>query len=143
MPGGAGVGQADGVPVTVRADAAVERIALDDGSWADVSRGWLDDDAELLDDLLRDVAWSTSRLFRYDHWVEERRLSAGWHAPRPLPHPALGEAQRALQRAYHVRFDGFGILQYRDGNDGQAFHRDTDMRWLDDINELDEDDDWK
>jgi alkylated DNA repair dioxygenase AlkB len=24
------------------------------------------------------------------------------------------------------------MMQYRDGNDGQAFHRDTDMRWLDD-----------
>ncbi len=24
------------------------------------------------------------------------------------------------------------MIQYRDGADGQAFHRDTDMRWLDD-----------
>jgi alkylated DNA repair dioxygenase AlkB len=24
------------------------------------------------------------------------------------------------------------MMQYRDGGDGQAFHRDTDMRWLDD-----------
>jgi alkylated DNA repair dioxygenase AlkB len=31
-----------------------------------------------------------------------------------------------------VRFASFSLLQYRDGNDGQAFHRDTDMRWLDD-----------
>src|SRR4029077_11222601 len=29
-------------------------------------------------------------------------------------------------------FNGFGLMQYRDGRDGQAFHRDTDMRWLDD-----------
>src|SRR5690606_7100180 len=24
------------------------------------------------------------------------------------------------------------MMQYRDGSDGQGFHRDTDMRWLDD-----------
>jgi alkylated DNA repair dioxygenase AlkB len=24
------------------------------------------------------------------------------------------------------------MIQYRDGRDGQAFHRDTDMKWLDD-----------
>ncbi|MBA2608681.1 MAG: alpha-ketoglutarate-dependent dioxygenase AlkB, partial [Actinobacteria bacterium] len=29
-------------------------------------------------------------------------------------------------------FNGFGMIQYRDAGDGQAFHRDTDMRWLDD-----------
>jgi alkylated DNA repair dioxygenase AlkB len=44
----------------------------------------------------------------------------------------LAEATRTLQHRYHVQFDSFGMLQYRDGRDGQAFHRDTDMRWLDD-----------
>jgi alkylated DNA repair dioxygenase AlkB len=39
---------------------------------------------------------------------------------------------RALQQRHRVRFDGFGMILYRDGRDGQAFHRDTDMRWLDD-----------
>ncbi|HEY2429378.1 MAG TPA: alpha-ketoglutarate-dependent dioxygenase AlkB, partial [Acidimicrobiales bacterium] len=79
-----------------------------------------------------DVAWRPSRLFRYDHWVEERRLGSYWRPGLPLPHAALAEVQRALQRRYRVRFDGFGLIQYRDGGDGQAFHRDTDMRWLDD-----------
>jgi alkylated DNA repair dioxygenase AlkB len=37
-----------------------------------------------------------------------------------------------LQRRYKVEFEGCGLIYYRDGNDGQAFHRDTDMRWLDD-----------
>jgi alkylated DNA repair dioxygenase AlkB len=31
-----------------------------------------------------------------------------------------------------VQFDSFGMMQYRDGRDGQAFHRDPDMKWLDD-----------
>ena len=37
-----------------------------------------------------------------------------------------------LQHRYRVEFDGFAMLQYRDGTDGQAFHRDTDMRYLED-----------
>ena len=44
----------------------------------------------------------------------------------------LAEVTRTLQRRYKVDFPGFGMIQYRDGNDGQGFHRDTDMRWLDD-----------
>jgi len=111
---------------------APERLALDATSWVDVARGWMEGADELFAALRDGVAWETSRLFRYDHWVEERRLGAAWRRGRPLPHPALGEAQRALERTYGVRFDGFGMMQYRDGGDGQAFHRDTDMRWLDD-----------
>ena len=88
--------------------------------------------AEELFDALRDgVAWQPSRLFRYDHWVDERRLGAMWRPGTPLPHPALADAHRGLQRRYRVQFNGFGLIQYRDGTDGQAFHRDTDMKWLD------------
>ena len=111
-----------------------ERIPLDDTSWVDVARGWLPAEQadELFEALRTDVGWQTSRLFRYDHWVEERRLGAAWRTGTPLPHPALAGVHKALQERYHVRFGGFSLIQYRDGNDGQAFHRDTDMRWLDD-----------
>jgi alkylated DNA repair dioxygenase AlkB len=109
-----------------------ERIQLDDTSWVDVARGWASDADELFAALLEGVPWQASKLFRYDHWVEERRLGSMWRPGRPLPHPVLADVHRALQRRYKVRFDGFGLIQYRDGGDGQAFHRDTDMRWLDD-----------
>jgi alkylated DNA repair dioxygenase AlkB len=36
-----------------------------------------------------------------------------------------------LQREYKVFFDGFSLNWYRDGRDSQAFHRDRDMKWLD------------
>lgn len=110
----------------------IERVHLDETSWVDVGRGWVADVDEMFEALRDGVAWQKSRLFRYDHYVEERRLGSSWHRGQPLPHPALGELHRALQRHYKVTFDGFGLIQYRDGRDGQAFHRDTDMRWLDD-----------
>ena len=118
--------------IGVDAAAEFERIDLDASSWVDVSRRWLLGADELFDALKDGVAWQTSRLFRYDHVVEERRLGSFWKPGAPLPHPATADIQRALQRRYRVQFGGFGLIQYRDGRDGQAFHRDTDMKWLDD-----------
>lgn len=109
-----------------------ERVHLDETSWVDVARGWVAEPDEVYAALRDDVAWQSSRLFRYDHWVEERRLGASWRPGVPLPHQTIADAHRALQRRYKVQFRGFSMLHYRDGRDGQAFHRDTDMRWLDD-----------
>jgi alkylated DNA repair dioxygenase AlkB len=122
----------DAAAIAINPDAKAERVHLDDTSWVDVYRGWLSGAELLFEALRRDVDWRTSRLFRYDHWVEERRLGSAWQRGMPLPHPAVGEIHKAVQRAYGVQFGGFGMMQYRDGRDGQAFHRDTDMRWLDD-----------
>jgi alkylated DNA repair dioxygenase AlkB len=118
--------------IGVDREAAVERLELGGGAWVDVARGWMLGADELFEHLRLEVPWQTSRLFRYDHYVEERRLGASWQSGRPLPHPALAEATRVLQHRYRAQFPGFGMIQYRDGRDGQAFHRDTDMRWLDD-----------
>jgi hypothetical protein len=111
-----------------------ERIDLGGGSWVDLARGWLLQPGAVCEHLLATVPWATSQLFRYDHAVEENRVASWWSRGRgmPLPHPALAEATRVLQHRYSVSFDGFALLQYRSGADGQAFHRDTDMRYLDD-----------
>ena len=119
-------------PIHVDRDVAVERLDLGDGAWVDVARGWLVGADELFAHLRDTVAWQTSRLFRYDHFVEEKRVGSSWRPGGPLPHEALAEATRALQHRYRVDFGGFAMMQYRAGTDGQAFHRDTDMRWLDD-----------
>ena len=113
-------------------EPVVTRLSLDETSWVDVARGWITDPDGLYDPLLGGVNWSTTRLFRYEKHVEERRLSAGWRRGQPLPHPLLADATRWLQRRYRVEFPGFSLIRYRDGSDGQGFHRDTDMRWLDD-----------
>ena len=118
--------------IHVDPSATFERIALDGTSWVDVSRNWVSGSNMLFNNLLATVPWQTTQLFRYEHYVEERRLSSGWQRGKPLPHPALAEITRAIQRRYRVEFPSFGIIQYRNGSDGQGFHRDTDMRWLDD-----------
>jgi alkylated DNA repair dioxygenase AlkB len=113
-------------------EVGIERLVLDAASWVDVGRGWIAGADEVFRHLRSTVAWQGSQLFRYDHYVEERRLAAMWQPGRPLPHPVLAEATRVLQHRYRVEFGGFTMMLYRDGNDGQAFHRDTEMRWLDD-----------
>ena len=118
--------------IRVNPDAVIERMQLDDTSWVDVGRSWVEGADALYEALLHGVSWQSSRLFRYDHWVEERRLGSYWRRGLPLPHPALAEITKTLQRRYRATFDGFGLIHYRDARDGQAFHRDTDMRWLDD-----------
>lgn len=110
----------------------VERVWLDETSWVDIGRGWLQNSHELFEHLRDNVAWQKSRLYRYDHWVEERRLGSMWRRGQPLPHPTLADVHKGLERRYGVRFEGFGLIHYRNGADGQAFHRDTDMRWFDD-----------
>ncbi len=118
--------------IGVDRNAPIARLDLGEGAWVDVARGWIAGADELFAHLLGEVEWRTSRLFRYDHFVEERRLGSWWRRGEDLPHSALAEATRVLQERYSVRFEGFGMMQYRDGRDGQAFHRDTDMRWLED-----------
>jgi alkylated DNA repair dioxygenase AlkB len=113
-------------------DAVVERIQLDEASWVDVVRGLVQGADEVHDTVVDGTRWSPSRVYRYDHWVDERRLGAGWRVGQPIPHPVLLEVHRWIQSRYGVRFDAIGLARYRDAGDGQAFHRDRDMRWLDD-----------
>ncbi len=113
------------------ADVEPERIWLDDASWVDVTRGWLTGADEVFAATRDGVSWSQAKLFRYERYVEEPRLTAG-ASPARSPHPVLVEAQRRIQRRYRSPFDGFGLAWYRDGRDSVAFHRDRDMRWLDD-----------
>jgi alkylated DNA repair dioxygenase AlkB len=115
-------------------DAPTERLDLGAGAWVDVVRRWLPEADDVHQRLLATVPWQTSQLFRYDHAVDENRVGAWWARGKgmPLPHPALAEATRVLQHRYGVEFEGFAMLQYRSGADGQAFHRDTDMRYLED-----------
>ncbi len=111
--------------------APTERIALDAGSWVDLTRGWLQGAAELYDELTAGVAWRQGRLWRYERWIEEPRLGASFRAAT-TPAPVLLDATKALRARYGVDFGGFALAWYRDGADSQAFHRDRDLRYCED-----------
>jgi alkylated DNA repair dioxygenase AlkB len=119
------------VEPSIRADAAFERTWLDERSWVDVARGWVDGQGALLEVLERDLTWQQGRVYRYDHWVDEPHLGAGFRLDA-APHPVLHDAHRALQHHYGKRFMAPTLVMYRDGRDSMAFHRDRDLRWLDD-----------
>jgi alkylated DNA repair dioxygenase AlkB len=109
-----------------------ERVWLDERSWVDVARGWVAGADALHQRILDGAAWRENKLWRYDHWVEEpRRYGSARVDGRPV-HAILPGLQRTLQQRYEVTFGAPAVALYRDGNDSVAFHRDRDLRWLDD-----------
>jgi alkylated DNA repair dioxygenase AlkB len=113
-------------------EVEVERLWLDDTSWVDVARGWLTDADDVFTALHDGVPWTTNKLWRYERWVEENRMYGFWAPGRgSAPHPAVVEAHRTLRHRYKP-FDSVAFCLYRDGNDAQGFHRDQEMRWLED-----------
>lgn len=107
------------------------RTWLDDASWVDVARGVVTAPDDLERALVDGLTWGEGQVFRYDHWVDVPRLGSGYPLDRP-PHPVLHDVHRALQHRYGVSFSAPAVAWYRDGHDSVAFHRDRDMRWLDD-----------
>jgi alkylated DNA repair dioxygenase AlkB len=112
-------------------DVTVERIELSEGSWVDVARGFVTDAGAVFHTLRDSVTWKGSRLWRYEKWVEEPRVGAFFRAGR-YPEPVLTDAHRWLQHRYSVQFDSVALAYSRDAHDGQAFHRDRDMRHCED-----------
>lgn len=108
-----------------------EHHELPGGSWVDLARGWMTNADTVYDHLAANVPWRAGKVWRYERWVEEPRMGAGGSLANPH-HPALADAQRALQQHYRVTFDGFGLAFYRDNRDSVAMHRDRELNWLDD-----------
>ena len=82
------------------------------------------------DELVASVTWEQGRVFRYERWIDEPRLSSWQSGDRR--HPALAEVEHWISRRYRVRFDGVALAHYRNERDSVAFHRDRELRWLDD-----------
>jgi hypothetical protein len=116
----------------VAAEPDVERLDLGDGAWVDVVRGFLESPGALFDVLTAELDWQQGRIFRYERWDDEPRLGAYRRLDQPAPHQVLIDATRWLTHRYRHRYEGYALAWYRDGRDGQAFHRDRDLRWLDD-----------
>lgn len=112
--------------------ARFERVQLDDTAWVDVARGWLRGPDTLFHHLVDTVAWHQGRRWMYERVVDDPRLSFWVPAGDPVPHPALDEARATLERHYGVPFGSVGLNYYRDGSDSVAFHRDRELREVDD-----------
>jgi alkylated DNA repair dioxygenase AlkB len=113
-------------------EPVVARTDLGGGSWVDVARGFLTEPDEVHRIVGEATRWSPERTFHYDHWKESNRLGSSWRRGDPVAHPVLLDAHRWLQHRYNVRFEGFALVRYRDEGDGQGFHRDREMRFLED-----------
>src|SRR4051812_2043474 len=113
----------------VARNAEPQRVWLDEHAWVDITRGWVSDPAGVYRALVGTVPWQQGRIWRYEKWLDAPRL--GSFAPKSaLPHPAIAATHDAIERRYRVAFDGVAFAYYRDGRDGVAFHRDREMRYL-------------
>jgi alkylated DNA repair dioxygenase AlkB len=107
----------------------VERLDLDDASWVDVVRGLVPRGDEVHDSLVAAVEWHQGQVFRYERWIESPRLMAGYAAGSQ---PAIDEVDTWLRQRYGVPFGAPALALYRNERDSVAFHRDRELRWLDD-----------
>lgn len=117
---------------SVRAGAVTERVELDPTSWIDVTRGFLDGADELCGELIATAPWHCHRRRMYDRVLDDPRLSCWFRSGATPPHPVLGDARHALGERYGRPFGGPGLNHYRDGRDSVAFHRDRELRRLED-----------
>ncbi|HSP29207.1 MAG TPA: hypothetical protein VLN74_11710, partial [Ilumatobacteraceae bacterium] len=107
--------------------ADVERVRLDERSWLDVARGWLQGADAVFDELVQSLPLrQRTDVKMFDRLVDEPRLSAWWHVDNglPAPMPILAEMRELLSIRYGEEFQSIGFNLYRDGNDSVAWHGD-------------------
>jgi alkylated DNA repair dioxygenase AlkB len=112
--------------------AATERVELDATSWIDITRGWLQGADEVCAELIESVPWRQGRRTMYERELDDPRLSRWLRAGEAVPHPVLVDAAAALEARYGRAFGRPGLNFYRDGQDSVAFHRDRELRRLED-----------
>ena len=112
-----------GQPAVV-ADAAVQRIPLDEFSWVDVSRHWMSGADQLLEKLASELDWRGGRRPMYGRLVDEPRL----HGQLQLDDPEQAQLVNAMTAWLEARYGGEinanFVNYYRDGNDSVAWHAD-------------------
>src|SRR3954447_10233127 len=112
--------------------APCDRVDLGDGAWVDLVRGFLRGADDVLDHVVARVPWSRGRRRMYDRMVDDPRLSHRYANPCDVPHPVFIEVREALVTRYCVELGPLALNYYRDGADSVAFHRDRELRELDD-----------
>lgn len=112
-------------------EARGERFSLGLGAWCELVPGWLRGADALFERLEAGVPWRQGRRWMYERVVDDPRLTSWYAAEDDLPDPALAEIRSALERRLRVPFGAIGLNYYRDGRDSVAFHRDRELRHLD------------
>jgi alkylated DNA repair dioxygenase AlkB len=116
----------------------VERLNLFDGAWLDLQSAWLgaSDANELLETLVRDLAWEHRHIVLFGKQILQPRLIA-WAGElpyrysgqtlEPRPWPDAAHAVLTLVNAT-ARFDFNHVLinRYRDGRDSMGYHADAE-----------------
>lgn len=114
----------------------VERTPLGDGrSWVDLRPGFVPKADVLFESTLATTNWRQSEVWRFDHYVEERRLGARFRADKleeGLLKDVLTQTSLHLQSVYRARLNGVAGILYRSGEDFQGLHSDRVLTWLDD-----------
>jgi alkylated DNA repair dioxygenase AlkB len=110
----------------------LNRVQLDERSWADHAPGWVRGSDRLFALVLSSQDWSVRTRWMYDHRVEEPRLTAHWNleSGEPLEPAILEQIRIALSARYGMRFDSVGFNLYRDGRDSVAWHADRIERQI-------------
>jgi alkylated DNA repair dioxygenase AlkB len=114
---------AQGEPAVV-ADAAVQRTTLDETSWVDVSRNWLDGADRLLERLADELEWRGGSRPMYGRMVDEPRLHAGLDARDPARADLIDTMTRWLAARYGGPINANFVNYYRTGADSVAWHAD-------------------
>ena len=112
--------------------ATAERIQLDDSSWVDHVRGWLEGDRVLMDMLMAEADWEQRSRWMYTRTVAEPRLTAEYPVIAQAPHPVLRHIAAALTARYDRPFARLWMNWYRDNDDGTGWHADRPANtWTD------------
>jgi alkylated DNA repair dioxygenase AlkB len=119
-------------PPRLNPDVPVERKPLDDGAWVDLASAWLSGADELCEFLIATVPWRHGRRWMYDRMVDEPRLTYRYETATDPPHPVITATRQRLSARYARPFGSVGLNLYRGGADSVAFHRDRELRHLDD-----------
>ncbi len=107
-----------------------QRTQLDEDSWIDRLPGWVRGHERLFEHLAEHVEWHACKREMYERIVDVPRLFAT--VPEDGHHPIFDQMAAELSRRYGRELSHITLALYRHGGDSVAWHRDREMRTLDD-----------
>ncbi len=109
--------------------ARAQRTQLGEDSWIDRLPGWVGGHERLFEHLVQHIDWHASQREMYERIVDVPRLFAS--VPDDGHHPLFEQMADELSRHYERDLSHVLLALYRHGGDSVAWHRDREMRTLD------------